>query len=415
MNELYIGAFLLTLLALASVLWPMRRRALVDSAATEAREEENVQLYREHHRELERSLAEGGIDQEQYQRLELELKRNLLADQAAIEQRRYQNKGRPLLLVTAALLVVGALWWYLERGSAADVELTRLQQQVAMDNFAAMQAGQQPDIEPTRALIQAIEARLKSRPDNTRYWYMLGRYASQVGDYQRAETGFRKVYEQSPNDPGAASELAQAIFLGNGNRINDEVNFLVDRALEGDSQDTTALGLAGIRAFEARNFRDAERYWLRAVESTPEGAPGRQALMAGVARARSEQGADGAPAPVSDSASWQIPLTVSLAEGLEAPAGATLFVFARQYNAGPMPLAVYRGPVPQFPESIILDETMAMTTKDRLMQEGQIELVARISSSGQAMPQPGDLQGSLGPLDMGALPEQITVKISERL
>ncbi|WP_339615088.1 c-type cytochrome biogenesis protein CcmI [uncultured Gilvimarinus sp.] len=430
MSEFMLAAAAAVLFVVVVFIWPTWRARRLAGASGEAvqagdqRTDENLALYREHVAELESELRLGRIDQAQYDRLTAELQRNFLADQGVDSERPLNRRGGSILVVSLLLLVMASVWMYLSRGSSGDVLFSQMQQELERDNMALMQAGQAPDPERTRELLEAIEARLVNHPENTQYWYLLGRYGSQIGDFDAAERGFREVYQSAPADAGNASALAQAIFLNNGNQLNDEVEFLVARALEVDPKDTTALGLAGIIAFEQQEFAEAARHWGAAVKLTPEGAPGRQALMAGVARALKEAEQHGQSVagvkksgqaePASES-SWSIPVTVSLAPDLELPKGGTLFLYAREYQAGPMPLVVTRLPATQFPMTIVLDETMAMTSTDRLFAKGQIEIVARVSQSGQVSAAPGDLQGLRGPLAIDELPEPLEITIDTQL
>ncbi|WP_049721718.1 c-type cytochrome biogenesis protein CcmI [Gilvimarinus polysaccharolyticus] len=428
MSEFMLATAVLLLFVVGVFIWPVwraKRITGIDGAAVQAgdqRNDENLALYREHAAELDNELQLQRIDQAQHDRLVAELQRNFLADQSVDAERALNRRGGSILLVGLLALVIASGWLYIARGSSADVLFSQMQQQVERDNIQALRSGDTPDAAPTRELIKAIETRLLNQPENTQYWYLLGRYGSQVGDFNAAERGFREVFNRAPVDSGNASALAQAIFLNNGNQINDEIEFLVGRALEVDAKDTTALGLAGIIAFEQQNFADAARFWGTAVNATPEGTPGRQALLAGVARAHAQAQQRGqlpkvtkAEQTSSSAVEWSVPITLSLAPELELPAGATLFLYAREYQGSPMPLVVKRLPAPQFPATIILDETMAMTSVDRLFATKQIEIVARVSLGGQVSAAPGDLQGLLGPLQIDALPEPLNIQIDTQL
>lgn len=429
MSEFMAAAAVLLALVVAVFIWPVwraKRIIAVNPSTTQGsaqRSDENLALYREHLAELDSELAQQRIDQAQHDRLSAELQRNFLADQDAASERAFNLRGGSILLLSLVLLIVFSGWLYLSRGSSADVLFSQMQQKLELANMQAFRDGKSPDAQPTRELISAIESRLERHPENTQYWYLLGRYGSQVGDFSAAERGFRGVYQRAPSDPGNASALAQAIFLNNGNQINDEIDFLVTRALVVDDKDTTALGLAGIMAFERQEFADAARLWGTAVNQTPEGAPGRDALMSGVARARAEarrqasasgEAKDEQPA-TQETAGWSIPVTVSVAPELQLPADGTLFLYARAYQGSPMPLVVTRLPAAQLPTTIVLDETMAMTNVSDLLAQGSIEIVARVSVSGQVAAAAGDLQGLLGPLQTDKLPETLTVVIDTQL
>ena len=96
--------------------------------------------------------------------------------------------------------------------------------------------------------------------------------------------------------------------------------------------------------------------------------------------------------------------TVTLAPGLAAQAapGDTVFVFARAVGGGRMPLAVQRAKVGDLPLSFKLDDSMAMTPTATLSGAQQVIVGARISKSGNAIPQAGDLAGEAPPVAPGA-------------
>lgn len=101
---------------------------------------------------------------------------------------------------------------------------------------------------------------------------------------------------------------------------------------------------------------------------------------------------------------------VSLAEPLwrEADVNHSLFIYAKAASGPPMPLAVKRLKVADLPVTVTLDDSLAMTPEMRLSNFPQVIVGARISASGQASPQRGDLEGETGPL---APADQPAVKV----
>jgi cytochrome c-type biogenesis protein CcmH len=71
----------------------------------------------------------------------------------------------------------------------------------------------------------------------------------------------------------------------------------------------------------------------------------------------------------------------------------SVFIFARAATGPRMPLAILRKKVSDLPLDFSLDDSMAMSPASRLSSASQVVVGARISKSGNAMPQPGDLQG----------------------
>src|SRR6185437_13867887 len=83
----------------------------------------------------------------------------------------------------------------------------------------------------------------------------------------------------------------------------------------------------------------------------------------------------------------------------------TVFVFARAAEGPPMPLAVARVRVRDLPYRFELDDAMAMSPALKLSAFPRVVVTARISRTGTATPQAGDLQGASAPVpnDAGAV------------
>jgi cytochrome c-type biogenesis protein CcmH len=88
----------------------------------------------------------------------------------------------------------------------------------------------------------------------------------------------------------------------------------------------------------------------------------------------------------------------------------TLFVFARPAEGSRMPLAILRKQVKDLPLKFTLDDSMAMSPANALSGASKVIVGARISRSGNAMPQPGDLTGQSASVSVGANGLQIEIK-----
>jgi cytochrome c-type biogenesis protein CcmH len=87
----------------------------------------------------------------------------------------------------------------------------------------------------------------------------------------------------------------------------------------------------------------------------------------------------------------------------------TLFVFAREINGPPMPVSIVRATKQDMPFMFRLDDSTSPMPSRKLSSAGTVMIVARLSKSGQAMPQSGDLEGVSQPVRPGA--NKITVVI----
>jgi cytochrome c-type biogenesis protein CcmH len=78
-----------------------------------------------------------------------------------------------------------------------------------------------------------------------------------------------------------------------------------------------------------------------------------------------------------------------------------------------MPLAIFKSTVEKLPLNFTLDDSTAMLPERKLSGAGEVILKARISKSGNAIPQSGDLTGTLGPVKVGA--KGLVLEIKEQI
>ena len=79
----------------------------------------------------------------------------------------------------------------------------------------------------------------------------------------------------------------------------------------------------------------------------------------------------------------------------------TLFVFARETSGPPMPVSIVRAMRKDLPFTFQLDDSTSPMPSRKLSSAGPVVIVARLSKSGQAMPQSGDLEGTSQPVQSG--------------
>jgi cytochrome c-type biogenesis protein CcmH len=80
----------------------------------------------------------------------------------------------------------------------------------------------------------------------------------------------------------------------------------------------------------------------------------------------------------------------------------TVFIYAQAHSGPKMPLAIIRKQVKDLPLTVSLSDADAMMPAMKLSTFKAARLLARISNSGNAMPQPGDLIGTIEQVDIAA-------------
>jgi len=421
---LWISLVALMAMAVAFTLWPWiaHRRQLVDArtAVNEVELAENVRLFQEHMAELEAQLSDGRLDKQQFAQLKLEQERALLQDDAELRQSAQTKIRRAGLWFFTALGVAvlsGAVVLYARLGASQDEYIRALQLDKQYADYQDMLANRQPDPQHARAVINAVEQRLRTEPDNVQYWFVLARSAMELGDFAQAAKAYQEVLARDAQSGMIMAETAQALFLRDGNQVTPPVVDLTKSALVLEPENTMALGLMGIINFGDKDYLGAIRHWRKAVKLLGEGAPGADSLNQGIERAKGLYIAGGGNETELEKAvaGRQITLAVSLATGIKINPDQWIYVYARAWHGPKMPLAITRIKASTLPAEVKLTEAMAMSPSASLASADQIELVARVSGDGTATAQPGDWQGSQGPFDTANLPERLGVVIDHQL
>ena len=103
--------------------------------------------------------------------------------------------------------------------------------------------------------------------------------------------------------------------------------------------------------------------------------------------------------------------TVSLSGELAAKVapGDTVFIYAQMTQGPKMPIASLKIEAKQLPYRFTLDDSLAMTPNDKLSNHAEVMLSARVSKSGQAITQSGDLLGRVTPVKLGQQGVEIVI------
>ena len=393
MTAFWVIAVVLVAVALAFVLPPLlRRRRAAPGAAAGAT---NVAVYRDQMRELEADLAAGTIARDQYEDARRELEARLLDD--AREPGGGPGTARP---ARAAAIIAGI-----------SIPLVSILLYLAVGNPGAL-APQSDGHGISRAqievMVERLAARMKENPEDATGWAMLGRSYSVLNRFAEAAMAYANAVKRSPPDAQLLADYADALAMAQGRRLEGEPERLIAQALKIDPRNVKALALAGTAAFERRDFKGAIAYWQRILDVVPPGSDMAESIRDSIADAEKLAGgpvkAPPVPARAAAPAPGAVSGTVQLAPALAsrvAP-GDTVFVFVRAAEGPRMPLAILRKQARELPAAFTLDDSMAMGAGMKLSDHPRVVVGARISKSGNANPQPGDLEGTSAPVTVGA-------------
>jgi cytochrome c-type biogenesis protein CcmH len=202
------------------------------------------------------------------------------------------------------------------------------------------------------------------------------------------------VQLESPSNGQTLVDLGEAIWMQDQTSLGGRAGELFENAIAASPSNPKALFYGGLVAAErGERFLAAERWEALLATEPPEGI--KEILRQRIAELRGQE------APVQESpADTVVPATIvaaaiELAPEVEAVVDpdATLFIIARDPAQPRPPVAAVRRRVNELPTVIALGDSDAMMAGRPLSGFSELEIVARISLTGQPTAQPGDWYG----------------------
>lgn len=389
--------------------------------ATASQREVSLQIHRDQLIELQKDRAEGVISQEQHESGKREIERRVLDETASLgAAEATPRSGRWVGAVVALAVPAIALGLYLKLGNLDGLD------PAPAAEVAQGEQGDGHSITPQQieAMVAQLVEKLRQDPENTERWQMLARANVFMQRYGEAAKAFAEYTRRVPGDAQALADYADALAMANGRTLIGEPEGIIAKALAADPNNVKALALAGSVEFDKQAYARAVPHWEKILTLVPPESPIAESMRNGIAEARAKGGLPGGVPPLAQGPQAATPMpaapvaaggaaqtapaetgarvsgTVTLAPALKGRVSPsdTLFVFARAADGPRMPLAILRKQAKDLPVQFVLDDSMAMTPTMKLSSFPEVIVGARISKSGDAMPQKGDLQGATRPL-----------------
>ena len=392
-------AFGIALCVAAVFLWFLLRERKPLTQASQANA--NAKVYRDQISDLDKEHESGHISDEEWQHSRDELSVRLLEDTAAVDDpaAKAEKPAVWTAVVLAVAMPISAMGLYMWVGNPEAL------------NPLALKSPDQVDQKDLAKLAQTLADRLQSQPDNLQGWVMLGRTYRTLENFDASLKAYDTALKLSADDDLQLERIEvmamqrQGLFEGEPWRVIREI-------LQKDPQHFGALLTAGSASYAEGKYADALKYWEQARKPLDANNPDLPGLENAIATVRDKLGMPTKAAPSASSAlnvSGQISLSAAL-KAKVSPNDA-VFVYATPANGDRMPLAIMKTTVSQLPLNFMLDDSTAMTPERKLSMAGEVLVKVRVSKSGNAMPQSGDLTGaSEGPVKVGAKGLKIEIK-----
>jgi cytochrome c-type biogenesis protein CcmH len=339
------------------------------------------------------------------------------ADSAAIAVFRDQKRRSPARSTTTRRSWPLALGLLVSIPVLAIFLYGRLGDPAASAVAAATDGGQELSDPQIAAMVGALERRLEQHPDNAEGWALLARSYYVLGRFPAAAEAYTKALARAPDNPDLLADYADTLGMLQSRHLAGKPLVLVERALAIDPKHGKALALAATAAMEAHDPAKALTYWHRLAAQLPPGSEDATQVAAVIAelggRAPDAVNTMPAPGPRASAAGngGTVSGHVAVSPGLAAKVAPTdtVFIFARAPTGPRMPLAAMRIPASELPKDFALDDAMSMAAGAKLSSASEVIVEARLSKTGNALPQPGDLFGKSGPVKPGATGLRITI------
>jgi cytochrome c-type biogenesis protein CcmH len=380
-------------------LWVLLRERKPATQASQAKA--NAKVYRDQITDLDREHDSGHISDQEWQQSRDELSLRLLEDTSAVDDPAAKAE-KPALwtaVVLAVALPLGSMGLYMWVGQPEAL------------NPLALKTPDQVDPKDLAKMAQTLAEKLKDKPDNLQGWVMLGRTYRTLENFDAALRAYDSALKLSADDD-LKLERIEIIAMQRRGQFEGEPWNVIREILQRDPQHFGALLTAGSASYAEGKFADALKYWEQARKPLDANNPDLEGLESAIAAVRERLGMPPAKATPAATSGLNVTGQVNLSASLKSKASPNdvVFIYATPANGDRMPLAIFKTTVSQLPLNFTLDDSTAMTPDRKLSAAGEVMVKVRVSKSGNAMPQSGDLSGSLGPVKVGAKGLKLEIK-----
>jgi cytochrome c-type biogenesis protein CcmH len=355
-------------LSIAWAVWFLKR-PLADNGVD--LEQSNIDIGKQKKLELQADLAQGLIDQEQFEQALEEISSTLALELKQADSKTLTKSNANIwIVVVVVLLPIFTISVYQN-----------------LSNYTPTSKSAAIDLPPLTLdqSVVKIEQHLKENPQDVKAWKMLGLSYFDLNKIEESLKAYEKAYQIDSSDPRLLVEYASALISANDDQFTPKPMGFIKKALEIEPNAPDALYLAGLFAANAQDFKLAKTLWNKALSALPEQSVDRQALVSILAELSRVESGD-----ISNT----VTVNVVISDEILASRSADdyLMIYAKAAQGRPMPIAIQKLPIKAFNGQIVLSDMNSIMSDKLLSQHDKAIVVVRISATGGAMKQADDLQ-----------------------
>lgn len=291
---------------------------------------------------------------------------------------RATGRRAPFLVMVVAVGVAGSALYYLVGTPEAATPTARTGEPATL-----------------RDGVVELQRALERDPQRADGWALLGRSQQALGNLPEANRAFTRAVQLAPDEPELLVEAAQTRAQADPAKQFDDTGLQWLRHAQRLAPGSERAGwLIGIALRQRGQDAEAAATWEALLPRLDRGAA--TALREQIAIAREKAGLPAAAAPpAAVTAATALTITVALDPAFAArarlPGDASVFVIARVPGGPPMPVAVEKHRLADLPLRVTLDDADSPMPTQPLSALKEVEVFARLSASGQANRQEGDI------------------------
>ena len=384
MTSFFIAAFLLLVLVLVLLLRPF---LFPGKTQATSRRQMNAAIYREELDKLEAERAAGLINSADYEISHAEMRQRLFQDTNEEDDQSRLGSTKKTAIGLCIFIVLLSSGLYFSLGDVYRVAQKNNEKPITQENVEKM--------------VSEFALKMEKDPGNLKGWAMLARSYRILGRNEDAAKAYARAGNFVDTDPQLLADYADVLASNANGNFAGKPLLLINQALKLDPNNLMALWLSGTASFSAANYKAAVQTWEKLAAQLPPNSDESRAIEGSIAEARSKGGL-AAKAPVvisSKGISGQVELSNKLKSKVKP--GDVVMVIARQVGER-MPVAVLRVPAGQFPMQFVLNDSLAMNPSVPLSKLSEASIEVRISKTGMAKPEAGDLISAVKTVKVGS-------------
>ena len=390
MITFYSVAIILLLIVLAGLFRPFFWKMTLQQAS---RQQLNTAIYKDEFAKLEKERMDGLIDQSSYEISHAEMRQRLFQDTSEDDTVAVLGSPKKTIIILSLFILVLAALMYFWLGSAQQITGGDAKQRAAQQNVEKM--------------VSALAAKLAQDPSDLKGWAMLARSYKVMGRPLDAEKAYDRAGAYLDSDAQLLSDYADVSASNANGSFEGKPQILINKALKADPNNMMALWLAGTAEFNRGNYIHAIGFWERLAKLLPPESDDAKMIQGSIMEARGR-----ANLPPVSTASQTIVKQASISKNISGLVQLNpelksrvkpddfVMVIARAPGAR-MPVALMRARAADLPLRFVLNDALAMTPDALISNLSEATVEVRISKSGQAKAEPGDLYSNIQTVKLG--------------